>query len=70
MRNGFPLWLICLGDAGAAFLQRIIFFDTFVLQVEWATKLREWLFIKFGFHFTVDNEKKDSATKSTALYWV
>jgi hypothetical protein len=28
MRNGFPLWLICLGDAGAAFLQRIIFFDT------------------------------------------
>jgi hypothetical protein len=28
MQNGFPLWLICLGDAGAAFLQRIIFFDT------------------------------------------
>jgi hypothetical protein len=41
-----------------------------ILQVDWATKLREWLFIKFGFHFTVDNEKKDSATKSTALYWV
>jgi hypothetical protein len=29
-----------------------------LILVGWATKLREWLFIKFGFHFTMDNEKK------------